>query len=144
VQSLPPLPPLSATAGTDEVPVPPSNEAQTPEEQQGVASEPEPALTEETDRSPEGLIAKAGEELDAGRIESALAVLEEFARLYPMGSDEAWWLFGQSYEARSPKRNILAALQYYRRLVDEYPQSIRASEARRRIAFLERSYIDIR
>jgi len=53
------------------------------------------------------------------------------------------WLYGQFYEANSPSRNILVSRDYYRRLVNEYPQSSRASDARRRIAYLERFYINI-
>jgi len=62
---------------------------------------------------------------------------------YPGGSDEAYWLYGQFYEANSPNRNILLSLDYYRRLVSEYPQSSRVADARRRIAYLERYYINI-
>ena len=62
---------------------------------------------------------------------------------YPGGSDEAYWLYGQFYEANSPSRNILLSLDYYRRLVNEYPQSGRLADARRRIAYLERYYINI-
>jgi hypothetical protein len=36
------------------------------------------------------------------------------------------------------------SLDYYRRLVREYPQSRRYNDASRRIAYLERFYINIR
>ena len=74
---------------------------------------------------------------------SAIALLDQFCRFYPSGSDEAWWLYAQCYEANSSSRNIIAALDYYRRLVDEYPQSSRTGDARRRISYLERYYINI-
>ncbi|MCL2139415.1 MAG: tetratricopeptide repeat protein, partial [Treponema sp.] len=86
---------------------------------------------------------KAKEELDAGRAASAISVLDSFRERYPSGSDEAWWLYGQCYEANSPSRNILSALDYYRRLVRDYPQSGRVTDARRRISYLERYYINI-
>ena len=89
-------------------------------------------------------ITKAKEEFEAGRIASAISLLDQFRELYPSGSDEAWWLYGQCYEANSPSRDILAALDYYRRLIQEYPQSNRSSEAHRRIPYLERYYINIR
>ncbi|MDR1858301.1 MAG: tetratricopeptide repeat protein [Treponema sp.] len=93
---------------------------------------------------PDEYIKKAREEYEAGRIASAITVLDQFSQRFPSGSDEAFWLYAQCYEANSPSRNILAALDYYRRLVNEYPQSSRANDARRRIAYLERYYINIR
>jgi hypothetical protein len=63
---------------------------------------------------------------------------------FPAGSDEAFWLYGQSLEANNEAtRNIRFALDYYRRLVQEYPQSTRYDEAQRRIAYLERFYFSI-
>ena len=96
------------------------------------------------DTSPALYLEKAGEEFKAGRIASAISFLDQFREYFPSGSDEAWWLYGQCYEANSPARDILAALDYYRRLVQEYPQSSRSGEARRRIPYLERYYINIR
>ena len=61
-----------------------------------------------------------------------------------MGTDEAWWLYGQLYEANSPNRDINLALEYYRRLVNEFPQSNRIVDAQRRIAYLERFYFNNR
>jgi outer membrane protein assembly factor BamD (BamD/ComL family) len=72
-----------------------------------------------------------------------LALLDQFKERFPAGSDEAWWLYGQILEAGSPSRDVRAALEYYRRLVREYPQSSRYAEARRRIAYLERYYFNI-
>jgi hypothetical protein len=92
--------------------------------------------------SPETQLQKAREEFDAGRIASAISLLDRFAEAYP-DTDELFWLYGQFYEANSPSRNILASLDYYRRLVREYPQSSRFNDARRRIAYLERYYINI-
>jgi len=93
--------------------------------------------------SPDLLLKQAREEFNAGRIAAAITLLDQFHKFYPSGSDEAWWLYGQCYEANSPNRNMLAALDYYRRLVREYPQSSRLSDARRRISYLERYYINI-
>jgi len=93
--------------------------------------------------SPEDMIQRAKEAFDAGNVAAAIALLDQFREYYPSGSDEAYWLYGQFYEANSPSRDILLALDYYRRLVREYPQSSRVSDARRRIAYLERFYINI-
>jgi len=94
-------------------------------------------------KSPDSFLKEAREEFNAGRIAAAITLLDEFRKAYPSGSDEAWWLYGQCYEANSPNRNMLTALEYYRRLVREYPMSSRLSDARRRVAYLERYYINI-
>jgi outer membrane protein assembly factor BamD (BamD/ComL family) len=86
---------------------------------------------------------RARAEFESGRISAALAVLDQFRRRFPSGSDEAWWLYGQFLEARGPNRNIRDALKCYQTLVREYPQSPFAEEARRRIAYLERYYFTI-
>ena len=93
--------------------------------------------------TPDEYLKKAKEEFDAGRAASAISLLDQFREHYPSGNDEMWWLYGQFFEANSPSRNVLAALDCYRYLVREYPQSSRVSDARRRIAFLERYYINI-
>jgi outer membrane protein assembly factor BamD (BamD/ComL family) len=92
---------------------------------------------------PSGYLERARQEFDAGRVATAISVLDQFRERYPSGSDEAWWLYGQFYEANTPYRDIRTSLDYYRRLVREYPQSSRYNEARRRIAYLERYYINI-
>ena len=94
--------------------------------------------------SPFDLLPMAMEEFDAGRVAEAISLLDLFRELYPSGTDELWWLLGQFFEADSPSRNILNALGYYRRLVREFPQSSRLSDARSRIAFLERFFLNIR
>jgi len=86
---------------------------------------------------------KAKEEFAAGRVASAISFLDRFCEHYPSGTDETWWLYGQFFEANSPSRNILTALNCYRRLVQEYPQSGRFDDARKRIAYLQRYYINI-
>jgi TolA-binding protein len=92
---------------------------------------------------PSGYLDRARQEFDAGRVATAISVLDQLRERYPSGTDEAWWLYGQFYEANSPSRDIRTSLDYYRRLVREYPQSSRYNDARRRIAYLERYYINI-
>jgi TolA-binding protein len=124
------------------VPVPAAAIAGTPP---ALGDPAEPAgLPAQGDLPPGGYLERARQEFDAGRVATALAVLDQFRERYPAGSDEAWWLYGQCYEASGPSRDVRAALDYYRRLVREYPQSRRYNEARRRIAYLERYYINIR
>jgi TolA-binding protein len=104
---------------------------------------PAAALPLAQDIPPDQYLQQAQEEFKAGRVAAALSILDQFREWYPSGSDEAYWLYGQFYEANSPSRDIRLSLDYYRRLVREYPQSSRYSEARRRIDYLERYYINI-
>jgi len=108
------------------------------------AAQSEAPSAEKQERlAPEVIMQKARESFDGGNIAAAIALLDQFMADYPGGSDEVYWLLGQYYEANSPSRNILLSLDYYRRLVNEYPQSRRFNDARRRIAYLERYYINI-
>jgi len=93
---------------------------------------------------PDEYVRRAKQEFDAGRVEQALAIIEQMRQRYPTGTDEAWWLLGQLYEANSPARDIRQSLECYRTLINEYPQSNRVDDARRRIAYLERYYLNIR
>ena len=111
---------------------------------QGTAAVTEPAAGAAPERlAPEAILQRAGETFTGGNVPAAIALLDQFRENYPSGSDELYWLYGQFYEANSPSRNILLSLDYYRRLVNEYPQSSRYNDARRRIAYLERFYINI-
>ena len=94
--------------------------------------------------SPSEYVRRARAEFDAGRIESALGILDSFSQNYPGGTDDAWWLYGQLLEANSPSRDIRLAMDYYRRLVNEFPFSDLVEDARRRMAYLERFYFNIR
>ncbi|GHV43551.1 hypothetical protein AGMMS49546_25490 [Spirochaetia bacterium] len=124
------VPPSAAEASPSSVPVTPAPEGQ------AVAPSPVPD-------TPDQYLQRAREEFDAGRVAAAIGILDQFREWYPSGSDEAYWLYGQFYEANSPARDIRLSLDYYRRLVREYPQSNRYNAAQRRIAYLERYYINI-
>jgi len=94
--------------------------------------------------SPADYVRRARAEFNAGRVEPALVILDAMRERFPAGSDEAWLLYGQLLEANSPSRDIRLALEFYRRLVMEYPQSNLVFEAQRRIAHLERFFFNIR
>ena len=96
------------------------------------------------DALPDEFVRQARQEFDAGHVEQAIGTLDLMRQRFPNGTDEAWWLYAQLLEANSLSRDIKLALEYYRRLVEEYPQSNRAGDARGRIAYLERFYINIR
>jgi hypothetical protein len=102
-----------------------------------------PAIEKQEKLPPEEMLKKAQETFNEGNNTAAIALLDQFMEYYPDGSDELYWLYGQFYEANTTHRNIKLSLDYYRRLVDEYPQSRRYNDARRRIAYLERFYINI-
>jgi len=89
-------------------------------------------------------VQRARQEFDAARIENALNILNAMRQQHPFDDDEALWLRAQLLEANSPARDIRQSLEYYQRLVREFPQSIRVPDARRRIAFLERFFFNIR
>jgi len=92
---------------------------------------------------PDVILQKAKDAFNSGNVPSAIALLDQYGELYNSDTDELCWLYGQFYEANSPSRNILLSLDYYRRLVREYPQSGWYNSARGRIAYLERYYINI-
>ncbi|MDR1636532.1 MAG: hypothetical protein LBR93_04270 [Treponema sp.] len=110
----------------------------------GDSSPPAEAASGPEEDSPDHYLRRAREEFEAGRVAPAIALLDRFRERSPAGSDETWWLYGQFYEANSPSRDIRSSLDYYRRLLREYPQSSRCNDARKRIAYLERYYINIR
>jgi len=93
---------------------------------------------------PEEYVRQAKQEFDAGHVEQALSIIDQMKQRYPSGTDESWWLLGQLYEANSPARDIRQSLECYRTLINQYPQSSRVDDARRRIAYLERYYLNIR
>jgi len=92
---------------------------------------------------PEEILKRAQDAFNGGKAAEAIALLDQYMEFYPGGDDELYWLYGQFYEANTPSRNILLSLDYYRRLVNEYPQSRRYNDAKRRISYLERFYVNI-
>jgi hypothetical protein len=136
-----PLPAVTpATGDITPLTTPPAPLAPAASEVAPLVTPPAPPRIE----SPAEFVSRARQEFDAGRIEQALSILDNMMQYYPSGTDEALWLKGQLLEANSPARDIRQSLEYYRRLVTEFPQSIRVPDARRRIAYLERFFFNIR
>jgi hypothetical protein len=102
-----------------------------------------PAPSPSRDMAAEEYMRRAREEYQEERYPQSMAILDQFLARFPLGSDEAYWLYAQLCEKQGPSRDIRLALDYYRRLVAEYPQSGHYNDARRRIAYLERYYINI-
>jgi hypothetical protein len=137
--------PQPALAGGAEAPaLPPPASVPSADARNAAPPPPAPPMAAPwpSDELPEDLLQQARGEFDAGRVAPAIALLDQFRGRYPDGSEELWWLYGQFYEANSPSRDILAALDCYRRVLNN-PQSARYNDARRRIAYLERYYINI-
>jgi hypothetical protein len=126
--------------GTGQPGIPPEDAGAPAENAEASGTDPAAAVPV----TAEDWLGKAREEYNAGRIAGALGALDQFMLRFPGGSDEAFWLYGQSYEANNEAtRDIRQALDYYRRLTREYPQSTRYDDTRRRIAYLERFYFNI-
>jgi hypothetical protein len=89
-------------------------------------------------------LAQARGAFDAGNFAGAISALDLFRYSSPALDDEAWWLYGQSFEANSPARDIKAALDSYQHITREFPQSPRYDTARSRIAYLNKFYFNIR
>ena len=122
----------------------PAPYAGVPETPDGEAAPPlsaEPSASQ--DMAAEEYMRRAREEYQGERYPQSLAILDQFLERFPLGSDEAYWLYAQVCEKQGPSRDIRLALDYYRRLAAEYPQSSHYNNARRRIAYLERYYINI-
>ncbi|MCL2804368.1 MAG: hypothetical protein FWD26_00310 [Treponema sp.] len=111
--------------------------------QESAAQRTQETAREEPSVSPDLLLQRAKQTFDDGNTAAAISLLDQYMTHFPGGSDEVYWLYGQFYEANTPSRNILLSLEYYRRLANEFPQSSRLTDARRRIAYLERFYINI-
>jgi len=131
-------PQASVTATIPQASTPQVSASETP---QAAAGTPDGDKQEKI--PPDEIIKKAQDAFNGGDAAAAIALLDQYMEFYPDGSDEVYWMYGQFYEANTPSRNILLSLDYYRRLVNEYPQSKRYNDARRRIAYLERFYINI-
>jgi len=136
------VPSPNAVSSTSAVPTPSS--VSVPSTVPADTAELPASQPETTQRlSADVILQRAKEAFDGGNVTAAITLLDQYTEYFPSGTDELYWYYGQFYEANTPSRNILLSLDYYRRLTDEYPQSSRFNDARRRIAYLERFYINI-
>jgi hypothetical protein len=103
----------------------------------------DPAASAEAVKN-EDLLQQAREATAAQKYADAINLLDRFRQQNPAMNDEAWWLYGQAFEAASPARDILSALDAYSCIVRDYPQSRHYTNAKNRIAFLNKFYLNIR
>ena len=95
------------------------------------------------DALPEEYLKKAQTTFSAGDIASTLSVLDKFRSQYPLGNDEAWWLYAQAFETNGPNKDIRSARDYYQRLVREYPLSPHYADAQSRFKYINKYYFNI-
>jgi hypothetical protein len=129
-----PLPAAPAAAA-------PAPFAQSADEGGGGGAEPSPV--EPPPAPPPDYIAQARAAAEAGNHPAAIAALD-LLRATAAPDDEAWWLYGQSFEANSPARDVKAALDAYRHITRDFPESLRFQAAQGRMAYLNKFYFDIR
>jgi hypothetical protein len=94
--------------------------------------------------SPEGILLAAKNELQAGRVPSAMALLDAYVVRYPAGCDELYWLYGVAFEQSGPFRDIKKAYAFYKKLVEDYPMSPWWEKAKERMTYIERHYLQLR
>ena len=77
---------------------------------------------------------------------TALKYLDLFLQRYPQepGADTACYLVGQIYQGNTPLQNVQAAMDYYHRILNDFPTSDYYGRAQANIAYLNRFYFEIR
>jgi hypothetical protein len=83
---------------------------------------------------------------DKGDVAVGLELLGEFVKRYPQGAlrDEADFLSAQLLEADSPMRDIPAARDLYKRVLESYPESRFAGSAKDRLRYIEQHFYYVR
>ncbi|GMO56968.1 MAG: hypothetical protein Ta2G_16650 [Termitinemataceae bacterium] len=94
--------------------------------------------------SASSLMESARQTFKDGKFAETVEALDNFRRAYPAASDEAWWFYGQCFEAPGKTRDIRSSMDAYKMLVNEYPQSKYFDDAEKRIAYLNKFYFNIR
>jgi hypothetical protein len=115
-----------------------------PEAASSVETAPSDSAASAETAKNEDLLQQAREAAAAQKYADAIDLLDRFRQQNPAMNDEAWWLYGQAFEAASPARDILSALDAYSCIVRDYPQSRHYTNAKNRIAFLNKFYLNIR
>jgi outer membrane protein assembly factor BamD (BamD/ComL family) len=88
-------------------------------------------------------MSKARADFNEKNYASVISVLDRLAYESVL-DDEAHWLYGQSFEANGPARNIKAALGSYQNILRDFPESRYYGDAQSRVAYLNKFYFDIR
>jgi hypothetical protein len=144
----PPLQPTKPPVSPPSVPGPPGAVSQpkaaSPSKVPGPAAAVKPPEVSASDRAAaDALLREAREAAAAKRYTQAIGLLNEFRASNPDLNDEAWWLYGQCFEASSLARDIKGALDAYTAIVRGFPASNRYKAALNRIAYLNKFYFNI-
>jgi len=87
---------------------------------------------------------RARNDFNAKNYPAVIAALDNYKEKNPSLDDETYWMYGQSFEANSPARNIKAALDSYKHITNEFPLSRYYDGAKERISYLNKFYFNIR
>lgn len=93
--------------------------------------------------SPEQLLENTRTAIAAADANTALQYLERFFTISTEMLDEGWFLKGRAYELNGSLRNIRLALDAYRTLTADFPQSKYWAEADSRIRYITSFYVHI-
>ncbi len=92
----------------------------------------------------ESLLENANKALSEKKYEEAMNYAKNYLAGCSKNLDEAYYILGQIYEANSKLRNIKSSVNYYSKVVDNYPLSKFWAPSNNRLVYLRRFYIDIR
>jgi len=89
-------------------------------------------------------LALARENFKISKFGDVIPALDNYRSRNPYPDDEFWWMLGQSFEANSPARNIKSALDAYRHITGDFPQSRYYDRAKQRISYINKFYFNIK
>ncbi len=95
---------------------------------------------------PERFVTLIANYLDSsGDSASGIRILSDFVVSYPHAKncDEIFFLLGKFYEKQTPLRDLKKSRMYYRKVCDEYPESLLVNAATERIIYLNRYFFNI-
>lgn len=101
-------------------------------------------IEEKEDFDPKTLLKEAKLLYNEKEYSFALEKIEKILEKSDIGKDEALYLQGQCYEAKSEIQNIKKALNSYSLLVENFPASRYWDNANKRIIYLKRFYLEAR
>ena len=101
-------------------------------------------IEEKEDFDPKTLLKEAKLLYNEKEYKFALEKIETVLEKSDIGNDEALYLQGQCYEAKSEIQNIKKALNSYTLLLEKYPASKYWDNANKRIIYLKRFYLEAR
>lgn len=105
---------------------------------------PENAKAKEDPEMAANTLQEAQESISQGDAKTALEKIENFFTISSSNIDLAYLLRGKAYELNGSERNVKLALISYQFLVKTFPNSTHADDARRRIRYIEKYFVNIK